>query len=220
MPTHERVKLRFRDEIRSSWWDWLRTLPREEQSRPWHGGKNFHLMYEWSGTDESGDRDYSHRLKQWLAAGPSTEDLHGEGVQLFRLFCENIGVDFDELLSEPTVERRDVFKSRLTKKLGEYKRNTGRSMKALSEHLGWSEIDYQWLRRIKANGSDHIRSRKRQLDQLAQELGTTTDYLFGMTDENPTMDVIVSLGIEEFARRQPEGSRFCDPQKVREFLNG
>lgn len=220
MQTQERIQRRFRDEIRRSWFNWLCDVPSEQKSRPWHGGKNLYLLAEWSGADETEGANYSHRLKQWMAVGPSTDELLGKEAEVFRLFCENIGIDFDELLSGPPIERREVFKSRLTQKLAQYKVATGRSMKALAEHLGWSSIDYQWLRRIKANGSDHARTKKQQLDQLAQELGTTVDHLFGLTDDLPTMDVIVSLGIEEFASRQPEGSRFCDPQKVREFLNG
>ena len=136
--------------------------------------------------------------------------MFGENAEQFRMFCNHVGIDYETLMTEPPTGRREVFKVRLTGKLEQYKKKTGRSMKALSDHLGWTENDYQWLRRIKANGVDHARMKKALLKQLTDELETTIDYLFGVTDAAvlPTWGLIINLGIEAFLKQQPEGSPF------------
>ncbi|WP_417386821.1 hypothetical protein [Gimesia sp.] len=220
MITEYRIRASFHAEIRQRWDTWFSQIPFEQRSRAFHRGLNNKLRAEWSGADCNEKAKYELSVHQWIEAGPTHEDLYGDKAEQFRMFCEYIGVDYETLMSEPPTNRREVFKLRLEGKLTQYKKKTGRSMKALSEYLGWSEIDYQWLRRIKCKGADHTRTKKELLEQLAHELDTTLNYLFGVNDtkELPTWENIIELGINEFVKQQPEGSEFSDEKRVRNHL--
>lgn len=219
MHTHKQVQEAFHAEISRAWESHRKSVPKDERY-PRVRGADEAALKVWAGVEDDGLSLLT--VKDWLRHGPNQSDLYGDQPEAFRGFCERVGVDYVTLLGKQPVARRGVFKERVRGKLNQYKKKTGRSMKELAEHLGWSETDYQWLRRVATKGVDHPRSKKKQLAQLASELDTTLDYLFGTSEavELPTWNAIIALGIEAFARRQPEGTYYADPQKVREYLIG
>lgn len=94
------------------------------------------------------------------------------------------------IISKLPTPRRDIFKQRFRGKLDDYKKKTGRSMKELADYMRWSETEYQWLRRAASKGVSQAHSKKKQLTQLAKELDTSLEYLFGDNDsaELPTWE--------------------------------
>ena len=209
MATFERLKMMFHSEINRLWSKWIcegGEIRRKEAARGYH-----QLCHDWAS---------GYSTRKWLDRGPTYDDLFGTDARRFRSFCEHIGLDYEALISEPLSDRREVFKRRLSDKLAQYKKSTGRSMRALADRLGWSDYDYQWLRRIKANGTDHVRAKKERLRQLAEELDTTVDYLFGKSDvvDAPTWSAVIALGIAEYARQQPTESKFACPYEVSKYL--
>ena len=214
MATDKWFRKLFHAEIRRMWDEWLESVPPEERNDHWYRSD---LCKRWSGFESD---EGAKQVRRWISSGPTQDDLFGSGSVQFQAFCKHVGIDHGKVKSEPQSARREVFKRRLAGRLNQYQKKTGRSLKALSEHLGWSQIDYQWLRRIKSKGADHARTKKEMLEQLAHELETTVDYLFGETEavEIPSWEVIIELGIKSFVRNQPEGSEFAEEEDVRRFL--
>ena len=215
----ERRRVTFNSEINRLWWNWLRNAPEDLKERVWDYAD---LRADWCGLKEWGG-EWSDRVsvKRWFEVGPSHKDLYGESAHKFRSFCRHIGLDYETLMTEPCCDCREIFKMRLCSKLAQYKKSTGRSMKSLANHLGWSDSDYQWLCRVKARGADRVNAKGERFQELAEELGVTVDYLFGVAEaaEIPTWGGVIALGIEEFAKRQPTKSYFSDPQNVEGFLH-